>query len=84
MLELDKNIIQSFSQFKNVFPEVVCFSDTVYFLYVRFSNEVDALMEFKSVDEDVVSLHVHCFEQNELFVEFARWFFWIFSRKDDV
>lgn len=83
MLELDKNIIQSFELFKHVFPEVVCFSDSVYFLYVRFSPTVDALLELKSANEDVVSLHVHCYEPNDVFVEFAKWFFWIFSVKGE-
>lgn len=82
-LQLDKNIIQSFNQLKDIFPEIVTYNSDIYFLYLNFGKNVNALLQFVKLKEDLMTLYIHCYDKQQIFVEFVRWFFWIFSVKEN-
>lgn len=82
-LRLDKNIIQYFEQLKDIFPEVVCYSSEIYFLNLDFGGGRAALLQLIKLSEDVMTLYVHCYEPDDVFLEFTQWFFWIFSAKGE-
>ena len=81
-LQLDKNIIQSFSQLKDIFPDTVGYSTDIHFLFLNFGEGVSALLQLIKLNDDFLTLYIHCYEPNSVFVEFMKWFFWIFSIKD--
>lgn len=82
-MRLDKNIVQYFEQLKDIFPEVVCYSPEIYFLHLDFGDGQAALLQLIKLNEDVMTLYVHCLDSSPLFVEFTQWLFWIFSAKEE-
>jgi len=79
---LNKDIIQSFHQLKDIFPEIIAFSNDTFFLYLNFGFDIDCLFHITKVQEDVLGLYIHCYEENPIFLNFVKWFFWIFAITD--
>lgn len=62
---------------------MVGYNPEVYFLFLDFGHDVTALLQMVKLNDNVMTLYVHCFEPSEVFEEFVQWFFWIFSAKEE-
>ena len=76
---LNKDIIQSFSQLKDIFPEILAFSHDTFFMFLNFGERADCLFHVNKLQDDVLALYIHCYEEDAVFLNFVKWFFWIFA-----
>ena len=79
---MNRDIIQSFEQLKDIFPEITAFPNDNYFLYLNFGFNIDCIFQITKIDEDVLGLCVHCYKEQSVFLNFVKWFYWIFAVTD--
>ena len=64
---------------KDIFPEIIAYSGDTYFLYLNFGFDLDCMLQITKADDDLMTVYVHCYEEHPVFLNFVKWFFWIFA-----
>ena len=62
-LKCDEDVVQDFGQLRNVFAEAAVYSDDMFFVFMKFGNECDCMLQFKDLD-DCVGVYLHTAEFN--------------------
>jgi hypothetical protein len=74
----NEDVIQDFGQFKNIFGDLVVYSPDTCFLYNKFSEEVDCLLQLTRVGE-TFGVYLHGVTMAPILEAYLEWFTWVFS-----
>lgn len=79
-LDINQNIIQDFSQLKDVFPEVLEAADGSYLLMFTFGEAENCLLRMARAGRGQVAVQVFGSGSEAVSANLLKWFFWIFAR----
>ena len=63
---------------RNVFPEAAVYAEDMFFVFTRFGDDCDCLLQFKQM-EDCFGVFLHTARDHPLFEKYMAWLSWTFS-----
>lgn len=74
----NEDVIQEFSQFRNIFNDLIVFSEETFFIYSKFNDEVDCLLQLTKTS-NLFGVYLHALGESSILENYMNWFEWIFS-----